>query len=143
MGIVDDIRERILVLDGAMGTLLQQGMGEEEALRAYVEAGADIITTNSFNANRISLAAEGKAGQAAELAYAAAVRARRVADAAATPKGATTILFGFLRELGITRLPAEAFKRALEAQFAKKPKLIPMNIEVLEFARKWVRENVK
>ncbi|MBR3012664.1 MAG: methionine synthase [Bacteroidales bacterium] len=82
MGIVDDISERILVLDGAMGTLLQQGMGEEEALRAYVEAGADIITTNSFNANRISLAAEGKAGQAAELAYAAAVRARRVADAA-------------------------------------------------------------
>ena len=55
MGILDDIRERILVLDGAMGTLLQQGMGEEEALRAYVDAGADIITTNSFNANRISL----------------------------------------------------------------------------------------
>jgi 5-methyltetrahydrofolate--homocysteine methyltransferase len=82
MGIFDDIRERILVLDGAMGTLLQQGMGEEEALRAYVEAGADIITTNSFNANRISLANEGKAGQAAELAYEAAVRARRVADAA-------------------------------------------------------------
>ena len=82
MGIFEDIRERILVLDGAMGTLLQQGMGEEEALRAYVEAGVDIITTNSFTANRISLADEGKAGMAAGLAYEAAVRARRIADAA-------------------------------------------------------------
>ena len=59
MGIFEDINGRILVLDGAMGTLLQQGMSEEEVLRAYVRAGADIITTNSFNANRISLAGEG------------------------------------------------------------------------------------
>ena len=82
MGVFEDICERILVLDGAMGTLLQQGMGEEEALRAYVEAGADIITTNSFTANRISLAEEGKAGMASGLTYEAAVRARRIADAA-------------------------------------------------------------
>ena len=82
MGIFDDIRERILVLDGAMGTLLQQGMGEEEALRAYVDAGADIITTNSFNANRISLSSEGMQARAATLAYEAAVRARRVAGKA-------------------------------------------------------------
>ncbi|MBR4219877.1 MAG: 2-oxoacid:acceptor oxidoreductase family protein, partial [Victivallales bacterium] len=72
-----------------------------------------------------------------------AVPAQDLADAAGNPKGANTIMFGVMLELGITRLPAEAFKRALEAQFAKKPKLIPMNIEVLEFARKWVRENVK
>ena len=72
-----------------------------------------------------------------------AVPAQDLADAAGNPKGANTIMFGVMLELGITRLPAEAFKRALEAQFAKKPKLIPMNIEVLEYARKWVRENVK
>ena len=53
-----------------------------------------------------------------------------------------TIMFGVMLELGITRLPEEAFKKALEANFAKKPKLIPMNLEILEFARKWVRENV-
>ena len=82
MGVFEDIRERILVLDGAMGTLLQQGMSEEEILRAYVDAGADIITTNSFNANRISLAEQGQAGMAASLACEAAARARRVADAA-------------------------------------------------------------
>ena len=82
MGVFEDIRERILVLDGAMGTLLQKGMSEEEILRAYVLAGADIITTNSFNANRISLAEQGQAALAADLAYEAAVRARRVADSA-------------------------------------------------------------
>ncbi len=82
MGIFEDIQGRILVLDGAMGTMLQQGLSEEETLRAYIDAGADIITTNSFNANRISLADEGRAGQAAELAFEAARRARFVADAA-------------------------------------------------------------
>ena len=82
MGIFEDIAGRILVLDGAMGTMLQQGLSEEETLRAYIDAGADIITTNSFNANRISLADEGKAGQAAELACESARRARLVADAA-------------------------------------------------------------
>ncbi len=82
MGLFEDIEGRILVLDGAMGTMLQQGLTEEETLRAYIEAGADIITTNSFNANKISLADEGRAGQAAELAFEAARRARGVADAA-------------------------------------------------------------
>ena len=82
MGFAEDIRERILVLDGAMGTLLQQGVSEEDILRAYVDAGADIITTNSFNANRISLSEQGKAAMAADQAFQAAVRARRVADAA-------------------------------------------------------------
>lgn len=82
MGVLDDLKSRILVLDGAMGTMLQQGLSEEDTLRAYIEAGANIITTNSFNANRISLESEGKAGQAAELAFEAARRARLVADAA-------------------------------------------------------------
>ncbi len=82
MGIFEDINGRILVLDGAMGTLLQQGMSEEEVLRAYVRAGADIITTNSFNANRISLAGEGLSASAADLAFEAAACARRVADSA-------------------------------------------------------------
>ena len=82
MGLIEDIKGRILVLDGAMGTMLQQGLTEEETLRAYIDAGADIITTNSFNANRISLADEGLVGQAAQQAYEAARRARSVADSA-------------------------------------------------------------
>ena len=43
----------------------------------------------------------------------------------------------------ITGLPDAAFQNALAASFAKKPKLIPMNLEVLAFAQKWVKENVK
>ena len=82
MGLIEDIKGRILVLDGAMGTMLQQGLTEEETLRAYIDAGADIITTNSFNANRISLADEGRASEAAQQAYEAARRARSVADGA-------------------------------------------------------------
>ena len=68
MGFREDIRSRILVLDGAMGTMLQQGWTEEQTLQAYVDAGADIITTNTFNGGPETLAA--------------VQRARKVADAA-------------------------------------------------------------
>jgi 5-methyltetrahydrofolate--homocysteine methyltransferase len=77
------LRQRILVLDGAMGTLIQQlhleeadyrgdlacrqnqrgnndllNLSRPEVIRTiheqYLAAGADIIETNTFNANRIS-----------------------------------------------------------------------------------------
>ena len=60
---------RILLLDGAMGSLLS-GKGLSDLLnlrepetirgihRAYLEAGADIITTNTFSSQRVSLAGE-------------------------------------------------------------------------------------
>ena len=38
MSFSDDLRNRILILDGAMGTMLQRGLTEEETLRAYLEA---------------------------------------------------------------------------------------------------------
>ena len=82
MAILDDIAGRILILDGAMGSLLQQGCTEEEALRAYVDAGADIITTNSFTANRISQEMSGHADDAPRMALEAARRAREIADKA-------------------------------------------------------------
>jgi len=66
------IRERVLILDGAMGTMLQErglppgGSPEEMNLNAaavvegvhreYVEAGADIIVTNTFGGSRTKLA---------------------------------------------------------------------------------------
>ena len=72
-----------------------------------------------------------------------AVPAQQLADEAGNSRGANTIMFGVMLALGITKLPEEAFKAALSASFAKKPKLIPMNIAVLDYACKWVRENVK
>ncbi len=89
-------RDRILILDGAMGTMLQRHClsGNNETFnlshpdvvrgihRAYIEAGADIISTNTFSANRISQADYGLAAQAREFAREGARIARSAADAA-------------------------------------------------------------
>ena len=90
-----------LVADGAMGTnLFAAGLmtGDAPELwsldhadriaavhRGMVEAGADIILTNSFGANRYRLALHGAEGRVAELNRAAARIAREVADAAGRP----------------------------------------------------------
>ena len=90
------IRDRILILDGAMGTMLQRhglsGNSEPFNLthpdvvrsihRAYIDAGADIISTNTFGANAISQADYGCSAQAREFARAGAALARAEADAA-------------------------------------------------------------
>jgi 5-methyltetrahydrofolate--homocysteine methyltransferase len=86
-GLKKELESRILILDGAMGTMIQTyGLGEDdfrgrrfgdhsvslkgnndilnltrpdvvhEIYLAYLEAGADLITTNTFNANRVSQA---------------------------------------------------------------------------------------
>ena len=88
------LTRRILVLDGAMGTaLLSQGAkGALEMLNvespsmvealheAYIEAGADIITTNTICADALSLAEYGLQERSYEVARAGAEVARRVAD---------------------------------------------------------------
>ena len=89
-------KDRILILDGAMGTAIQRyGLGgNSEALnlshpeviaaihREYIEAGANIIETNSFSANSISQLEYGCQSQAAEMAFRAARIARETADSA-------------------------------------------------------------
>jgi 5-methyltetrahydrofolate--homocysteine methyltransferase len=103
--------QRILVLDGAMGTQIQQhklsetdyrgarfadwhrdlkGNNEllsltqpsiiEDIHRAYFEAGADIAETNTFNAQRVSMADYGMEELSYELNLASARLARKVAD---------------------------------------------------------------
>lgn len=88
------LRERILLLDGAVGTtLLADGCkGSLEALNLsaaervealhhkYIAAGADIITTNTFCADALSLSQYGLSEQSYEVARAGAQIARRVAD---------------------------------------------------------------
>jgi len=106
------LRERIVILDGAMGTMIQQHRLEEAAFRGarfadwrgkdlkglndllnvtqphiiegihrqYLEAGADIIETNTFNSQSISLADYGLESLAYELSKAGAECARRAAD---------------------------------------------------------------
>jgi 5-methyltetrahydrofolate--homocysteine methyltransferase len=110
------LEERILILDGAMGTMIQRhGLSEADYRgerfaewprdlkgnndllvltkpeviggihQAYLDAGADILETNTFNANRISMADYGMEDLAGELNVAAARLARELADAASGP----------------------------------------------------------
>ncbi|MGE2720785.1 methionine synthase [Mycolicibacterium celeriflavum] len=110
------LRQRILVIDGAMGTAIQRDRPDEagyrgerfkdwpsdvqgnndllnltqpqiiEAIhREYLDAGADIIETNTFNANAISLSDYGMEEFAYELNYAGAALARTACDEVSTP----------------------------------------------------------
>ena len=102
------LAERILVLDGAMGTAIQamdlgaddfggaalEGCNENLVLtrpavvrqihQAYIDAGADLIETDSFGSTRIVLAEYGLQDKAYEISHAAARIAREAADAAST-----------------------------------------------------------
>ena len=86
-----ELSKRILILDGAMGTMLQrkglQGNSESfnltnpetigEIHNEYIEAGADIITANSFSANSISQSEYNLSEKAGQMAEAAARIARK------------------------------------------------------------------
>ncbi|MDR1631614.1 MAG: methionine synthase [Dysgonamonadaceae bacterium] len=105
------LNDRILILDGAMGTMIQQYNLTEEDYRGtlfansskqqkgnndllsitqpaiikaihiqYLEAGADVIETNTFNANRISMADYGMTDYIREMNLAAVRLAREAAD---------------------------------------------------------------
>jgi 5-methyltetrahydrofolate--homocysteine methyltransferase len=104
------LQEKILILDGAMGTMLQQAKltavdfggealeGCNEMLsvtrpdvitgihEAYLEAGADIIETNTFGATRVVLAEYGLEDRAYELNLAAARLAVAAARKYSTPE---------------------------------------------------------
>ena len=117
--IVQELQRRILVLDGAMGTMIQ-GCGLEEAdfrddprlkdwprdlkgnndllvltrpeliekiHRQFLDAGADIVETNTFNATSISQADYGTEGLAREINLAAARVARAAARGAEEADG--------------------------------------------------------
>lgn len=111
MKLEEQVRERILILDGAMGTMIQQYNLTENDFRGelfkehngqlkgnndllcltrpdivkdihqkYLSAGADIIETNSFNANRVSMSDYGVEHWVRDINLAAARLARSVAD---------------------------------------------------------------
>ena len=104
------LRDRILVLDGGMGTMVQaaelgpddfggpelEGCNENLVLTrpdvirdihtAYLEAGADIIETDTFGATPLVLAEYGLEAQTHAINVAAARIAREAADAISTPE---------------------------------------------------------
>lgn len=111
------LEERILVIDGAMGTAIQRDRPDEAGYRGerfadwpsdlqgnndlltltqpeiitgihreYLESGADLIETNTFSANRVSMADYGLEEISYELNYASAQLARAACDDVATPE---------------------------------------------------------
>ncbi len=121
------LRERILLLDGAMGTMIQRhGLDEADFRgrrfaaapgslrgandlltltrpdliadihRQYLDAGADIICTNTFNANAPSLGDYHLEGLVGELNLEAARLARKVADEAEAASGTPRFVAGAL-----------------------------------------------
>ena len=110
------LKERILILDGGMGTMIQRCKFTEEEFRGarfadwpsdlkgnndllsmtqperikalhkgYLDAGADIIETNSFNSTSIAMADYDMQDLAREINVASARVAREAADEASTP----------------------------------------------------------
>ena len=100
------LAERVVICDGAMGTEIQkkpltlddfsglEGLNEvlcvsrpeviKEIHASYLEAGADVIETNSFGSSSVVLDEFGQASRAYELSFAAAKIAREVADSFST-----------------------------------------------------------
>ncbi|MBN2227480.1 MAG: bifunctional homocysteine S-methyltransferase/methylenetetrahydrofolate reductase [candidate division Zixibacteria bacterium] len=92
----DDIVRRVLMCDGAMGTRLhERGISYESSLdglclthpdvvkaihQEYIDAGADVIETNTFGANRYRLHAHGLADQVPEINRTAVQLARHARD---------------------------------------------------------------
>src|SRR6478736_4168883 len=73
--IQQEIKKRILIIDGAMGTMIQPSI-VEEIHGKYLEAGANIIETNTFSSTSIAQADYDMQSLAYELNVAAAACAR-------------------------------------------------------------------
>ncbi len=114
--LLEALAKRILVLDGAMGTMIQRYKLSEAEYRGerfkdwakdlrgnndlltltkpsvireihtqYLDAGSDILETNTFNSTSVSMADYGMEALAYELNYESAKLAREVADSRSTP----------------------------------------------------------
>ena len=121
------LTQRILILDGGMGTMLQNAKLSEEDFRGerfsdwpsdlkgnndllaltcpdlvtrihrdYLEAGADIIETNTFNSTQLSQSDYGMEALVVELNYESARLARKVCDAVAAETGVPRYVAGVL-----------------------------------------------
>ncbi len=95
------IRERTLIFDGGMGTMLQAKKVAvdcserlnlespkviEEIHTEYLEAGSDIVTTNTFGASRVVLADHGLQDRVREINLAAVAIARKATQSVAGPR---------------------------------------------------------
>jgi homocysteine S-methyltransferase len=129
-GFTDALTRGVLVFDGAMGTEIyrhhvftNRSFDElclsdpkliETIHRDYCEAGADVLTTNTFGAQRPSLEKYGLADKVREINRAGAAIARRVADAADRP----VLVAGSIGPVATQRHSEEAICETIAQQVA-------------------------
>ncbi len=127
-------REGVLVSDGAWGTFLyQEGLGMNEApeswnlshpdkvfdiARSYVDAGADIILTNSFGGSPYKLRGYDLEGKTYDLNRAAAEISRMAADAPLKSHGRQVFVLGSMGPTGKMILMGEVAPDELLEGFA-------------------------
>ena len=115
MNVLDQIASATLLADGAMGTMLNaQGVGFDECFdelnlsrpavvanvhRAYIEAGAQLIISNTFGANQFKLSKHGLEDKTAEINRAGVDLARQAAG------GSDVIVAGDVGPLGVRIAP--------------------------------------
>ncbi|WP_257348466.1 bifunctional homocysteine S-methyltransferase/methylenetetrahydrofolate reductase [Pseudalkalibacillus decolorationis] len=127
MGILDDLQQdKILIGDGAMGTLLysygsdccfeELNLSESEQIfnihRAYIEAGSDIIQTNTYAANYPKLERYGLQDQVKEINSSAVQLARKAANKHAYVVGT----IGGIRGITPHTVTIEEIKRSFREQ---------------------------
>jgi len=168
MSIQQELEKRILIIDGAMGTMIQQYKlteadyrGErfkdwssdlkgnndllcltqphiiKEIHKKYLAAGADIIETNTFNAQKVSLADYHMEALAYEINFAAA----KIAEAAVNESGKTAWVAGAFGPLNKTLslspdvnnpgFRALTFDDAVEAYYEQAKGLIEGGIDLV------------
>lgn len=123
MNLIETISTKTLLADGAMGTMLHaRGIGFDKCFdelnltnpvvvaeihREYIEAGAQLIITNTFSANRFKLSKHGLQGDAAEINRAGVELARRVVSASYKD----VLIAGDVGPLGVRIAPYGRVKR--------------------------------
>ncbi len=126
----DALARGVLVFDGAMGTEIyrhhvftNRSFDElclsdpkliETIHRDYCDAGADVLTTNTFGAQRLGLEKYGLADKVRDINRAGAAIARRVADAADRP----VLVAGSIGPLATQLQPEEAIEEMIAEQVA-------------------------
>ncbi|WP_017436523.1 bifunctional homocysteine S-methyltransferase/methylenetetrahydrofolate reductase [Saccharococcus caldoxylosilyticus] len=126
MGLVQDLKERILIADGAMGTLLyshgvdrcfeELNLSKPEDIihihEAYIAAGAEVIQTNTYGANYVKLARYGLEDEVPAINRAAV----RLAKQAAGNKAYVLGTIGGLRSINKSAVSIEEVKRTFREQ---------------------------
>lgn len=154
MEFIDSLNKRILILDGAMGTMIQRlnlkeadfrnnlniksdikvagcndllCIAQPEKIReihsAYIEAGADIIETNSFNANALSLEEYGLQDMVGDINRSAVRVAREAVDiyASSTPSPRNIFIAGSMGPSNVSlSLPQVAAARGIDFDIMRK-----------------------